>query len=72
MYYVVWLPEFLQNFIVPTHWIRDDPKHHEKHMNNGLNGSQRYRCFYTNDPSAFVDGIPKTGYEPNNDALQNN
>lgn len=72
MYYVVWLPKFKQNFIVPTHWIRDDSKHREKHMNNGLNCSQRYWCFYTNDPNAFVDNIPKTDYEPKDNAVKNN
>lgn len=73
MYYVVFLPKFHRNLIVPNHWIRDDLKHHEKHMNYGLNSSQRYWCFFTNNPDAFdVYGIPKMDFEPDQNALQNN
>lgn len=62
-YFVVYNIELNTSVILPTSWIRDIDDHLEKFMNNSLNTTQKFLCFYTNDDSAFEEsGAPKCDY----------
>lgn len=65
-YFVVYFELFKQNKIVPSKWIEKIDDHIEKFLNYGLNSSQRFRCYYTDNSNAFDEnGCPKGDWEPN-------
>lgn len=53
-----------KNVVVPSTWIRDIDKHFEKFVNNSLNCSQKFVCYYTTNDSVFDDGRPKHEFQP--------
>lgn len=64
VYFVVFLREMQKNVILPMSWIKDIENHFEKFVNNSLNRSQLFLCFYPEDAHAFVDGCPDENFEP--------
>lgn len=69
MYYVAFFKDLKKNFIVPKQWIKGIKAHKEKFYNNGLNSTQIFMCFYTNEPNAFEEnGLPDGKYQPNFEA----
>lgn len=58
-YYVVFLLEQRKHVVVPAIWIKDIQKHVEKFLNNSLNRSQKFLCFYRPD-----DGRPDANAAP--------
>ncbi|XP_055312022.1 uncharacterized protein LOC129574267 [Sitodiplosis mosellana] len=65
-YYVVYLLEKQKYVIVPATWVKDIKDHYEKFINNSLNRSQTFLCFYPDDSSpAFIDGCPSENFAPN-------
>lgn len=66
MYYIAFFIDWKKNLIVPKQWIKDIKKHKEKFYNKSLNSSQKFTCFYTNDPGAFGDDdLPNGNFAPN-------
>lgn len=66
MYYVAFFKDYKKNKIVPKQWIKDIKLHKEKFINNSLNSSQTFICFYTNNAAAFDDdGVPIGNFVPN-------
>lgn len=64
-YYVVYLNLKQKNVIVPATWIKDIEQHYEKFVNNSLNRSQIFLCFYPDESSqSFIDGRPDENFEP--------
>lgn len=53
-----------KNVILPSTWINEIDKHFEKFVNNSLNCSQKFVCYYTTNDAAFVDGRPKCEFKP--------
>lgn len=67
-YFVVNFELFKQNKIVPCKWIEKIDEHIEKFLNYGMNSSQRFRCYYTDNQNAFDEnGCPKGDWEPDFD-----
>lgn len=64
MYFVAYLPKIKRNIILPLNWVKDIDDHIEKFMNYGVNSSQTFLCFYTNDPAAFDGNIPQNNFVP--------
>lgn len=64
-FFVVHFQIINKNKIVPSRWIYEIDQHIEKFFNYGMNSSQRFRCYYTSNPSAFDEkGCPKIDWEP--------
>lgn len=57
-----------KNVILPKTWIYGIEEHLEKFINNSLNCTQKFRCYYTTDAAAFDMGCPKLEFEPDFDA----
>lgn len=64
MFFVMYLPTLKKNVIIPIEWINDVENHVEKFINNGLNRNQWFLCYYTTNPTAFVDDQPNKNYIP--------
>lgn len=64
MYFVVYLLPSKQNVVVPENWIREFDIHLEKFFNCGLNSSQKYVCFWTNNSAARNNGILQLNFQP--------
>lgn len=64
MYYVVFLKLKKTHVVVPCWWIKDNEATWEKFINGGLNNSQKYLCFYSEESPAFMDGRPNVYFEP--------
>lgn len=63
VYLVVFLLEAQKNVIVPKSWIHDIGRHFEKLVNNSLNRSQPFLCFYPEASShAFINGRPDENF----------
>lgn len=62
VYYVVFLLEQRKHVVVPATWIRDVQKHYEKFVNNSINRSQKFLCFYTTSEEAHIDGRPDENF----------
>lgn len=68
MYFVVYLKKLNKNAILPISWIKDVENHFEKFVNNSINSSQKFQCYYTTDRNAFDEnGVPRIDLEPNFD-----
>lgn len=66
MYYVAFFLDLKKNIIVPKQWIKDIKLNKEKFYNYGVNCSQVFTCFYTNQPGAFdQDGLPNGEFHAN-------
>lgn len=65
MYFVVFLLGPKENVVVPDIWIQGCGQQWEKFINRGLNQTQKYRIFYSEDPLAMDDGRPNNEYAPN-------
>ena len=51
--------------VVPENWIKDVELHMEKFLNNSLNSSQKYICFWTNNVAARDhNGILRLDFPP--------
>lgn len=61
-YYVVFLRELGKYVVLPTTWIKDIDKHYVKFINNSLNRSQQFLCFYTTSEEAYIDGRPDENF----------
>lgn len=64
MYFVVRLLILGKNVILPTTWIHGIDEHMEKFINNSLNCTQKFLCYYTNKTAAFDNGRPIPEFEP--------
>lgn len=65
-YFVVYFRSVKKNVILPAKWIENIGDHTEKFFNYGLNTSQRYLCFYTNNPDAFDEkNCPRADWPAN-------
>lgn len=63
MYFVVYILERNEHFIVPYTWIKLNLQMHNI-INNGINRGIVFDVFYTDDDGAFDNGIPRVEYEP--------
>lgn len=65
MFYTVFARDFGLYQVVRANWISNNCV--VKHINNGLNHNQSYRCFYTTNPAAYNanDGSPREDYPVN-------
>lgn len=65
-YFVVFSRLVQKNIILPASWIQDIARHYEKFLNNSLNHSQVFLCFYPEAAShAFDDdGCPDKNFKP--------
>lgn len=52
MYFVVYILENSAFAIIPQNWIRDFSQHHEKFLNNGINSSQVFICYWNEQKEA--------------------
>lgn len=70
MFFVVYLVEPKKYAVIPCHWIHDDNDEiWDKFINNGLNSSQKYLCYWASEiDSAEYRGSPNDFYEPNFEA----
>lgn len=67
MYFVVYLSEPQRYAVIPCMWVYDEnDEMWERFMNNGLNSSQHYLCYWAsaNESEAFL-GAPRNFYQPN-------
>lgn len=65
VYFVVFLREMKKNVILPKLWVKDVDNHFEKFVNNSLNRSQLFLCFYPETTShAIINGRPDENFEP--------
>lgn len=71
VYYVVYLRELEKNVVLPAAWIMDIEKHTEKFVNNSLNRSQQFQCFYTTSEEAYIDGRPNENFAADFNSAQN-
>lgn len=62
-YFVVFLRELRKNVVLPSTWIKDIDKHYAKFINNSLNRSQLYLCYYTTNDEAHIDGRPNENFQ---------
>lgn len=61
-YFVVFLRQLKKYVVLPAAWIKDIDKHYEKFVNNSLNRSQLFLCFFTSNEAAFIDGCPDNNF----------
>lgn len=64
MYFIVYIIQSRQHVVVPYSWIRLN-SHMENLINNGINSGLAFTVFYTNNPDAYHNGVPRADYEPN-------
>lgn len=64
MYFVVHLQLLNKHVVLPTAWIRGIECQYEKFVNNSLNKSQIFLCYYTTNDDAFVNGRPDECFFP--------
>lgn len=64
MYVVVYVLSVRQNAIIPYTWLRMDNRFRNL-INYGVNRGISFGMFYTNNPNAFANGIPRGNYIPN-------
>lgn len=50
-------------FTIPVNWVKDLVW--DNHINLSLNKTQFYRCYYTLNDSAWINGVPIENFEPN-------
>lgn len=66
MYFVVYIRKLKKNVVLPSKWIRDIDDHLEKFINYGINSSQKFLCYYTNNEAAFDNEMrPNPNFQPN-------
>lgn len=65
MFFVVYLRALKKNVILPAEWILDIENHLEKFINNSINRSQKFLCYYTSNDAAFLNGCPDADFKPN-------
>lgn len=65
-YFVVFLRGMKKNVVLPASWIKDIGSHFAKFINNSLNQSQKFVCYFPETSShAFDDnGRPSGDIEP--------
>lgn len=65
MFYVVFLLEVKELVVIPYEWIEESEDNWEKFVKNGLNTSQKFKCFYSQHENAIsLDGKPNSSYPP--------
>lgn len=65
MYFIVTILPWKINVVVPKNWIREIDHHVEKFFNSGMNRSQKFYCYWTNDSTARGNnGILRLDFEP--------
>lgn len=69
MFYIVFLVEPKINVVIPKTWIMDIEENWEKFVNKGLNSTQKFLCFWSEEKHAQIDGKPNQNFKPqfNND-----
>lgn len=66
MYYVVYLLQPEQNVVIPINWVQDIDKQWEKFVNYGLNSTQKYMCYWSNEKEAVDEnGMPNSAFKAN-------
>lgn len=65
MYFVVYLLQLKKYAILPADWIKGIDDQFEKFVNNSINSSQKFLCFYTTNETAFINGEPDSNFEAN-------
>lgn len=63
MYFIVYIPEANQNVVVPYQWLKIN-RFLEWTINNGINSNITFDVFYTQNPDAFHDGVPRLDFAP--------
>lgn len=63
MYFVVYSFETKQYFVIPVNWVQD--LRWTNHINLSLNRCQYYRCYWTLDPAAWINNVPRNDFRPN-------
>lgn len=63
-----------QVIVVPKNWIYEIDDNWEKFMNNGLNTTQTFLCYWSSQDGALgEDGVPNHKHKPNFDVnIENN
>lgn len=64
MFFIAYFPRIKKNVIVPLNWVKGIDDHKEKFWNYGVNSTQTFLCFYTNDPNAFDGNVPQNNFPP--------
>lgn len=68
MYYIVFILSTGKYVVVPENWIKDIAVHIEKFLNNSLNSSQKFVCYWTNNVAARDhNGIIRLDFPPDFD-----
>lgn len=67
-YFIVYLRQLKKYVVLPASWIKGIENHFEKFVNNSLNSSQQFLCYYTSNQAAFVDDCPDHNFEPDFDS----
>lgn len=70
MYYIVFILPAGRYVVVPENWIKDIGLHMEKFLNNSLNSSQKYICYWSNSAAARdINGILRIDFPPDFDSV---
>lgn len=65
MFFVVFIQEAREYFIIPSNWIKEIEVNWKKFINNGLNTNQIYTVFYSRSTDAVDDcGKPNPDFAP--------
>lgn len=64
MYFIVYILQISQYVVVPFSWLKLDG-FMEMIVNNGINSNITFDVFYTQNPDAFVNGVPRADFAPN-------
>lgn len=67
MYFIVYILQAAQYVVVPYSWIKLNP-YLERIVNHGINSNIIFEIFYTHDPDAFENDVPRMDYAPNMEA----
>lgn len=63
MYFIVFVVQINQNVLVPYSWVKLN-RFLESTVNNGINTNIPFDVFYTLNPEAFQNAIPKLNFPP--------
>lgn len=61
MYFIVYILQANQNVVVPYQWLELN-RFLDWTINNGINSNITFDVFYTQNPDAFLDGIPRLDF----------
>lgn len=62
MFFVVYSINVQKFFIIPSTWVMDLVW--ENHVNRSLNKNQFYRCYWTSNQVAWINGVPDRSFRP--------